>query len=282
MPDRDLPVTQDELHAYVDGELPPDRRDAVEAWLAGHADDAACVAEWRKQAEAVRARYGDVAAEPVPARLKLDAIARVQAQQRTFWSTRGSTRSWRGIAATFVGAAFLVGIAAGWLAHGASSAQPTAADVLNTEALSAHQLYVAEVRHPIEVKAAEQHLMPWLSRRVGTALRAPDLETFSLKLLGGRLLPGPVGPAAMFMYESPTGERYTFYCSKSQAPRSALRYHPAEGVAAVQWIESDIGYVVSGPADRERLLRIAQTAYEQMDNRPSRSSASRPISQRGS
>ena len=36
----------------------PDRRDAVEAWLANHPDDAARVAAWRAQAEAIRARYG--------------------------------------------------------------------------------------------------------------------------------------------------------------------------------------------------------------------------------
>ena len=29
MIDRDLPVTEDELHAYADGELPDDRRSAV-------------------------------------------------------------------------------------------------------------------------------------------------------------------------------------------------------------------------------------------------------------
>jgi anti-sigma factor RsiW len=273
MPDRDLPVTQDELHAYVDGEIPPDRRAAVEAWLAGHPDDAARVADWQRQAEVIRSRYQGVAGEPLPARLQLDAIERAQ---------RRRTGSWRAIAATITGVAFLAGIVAGWVAHDASSAKPSASDELNAEALSAHRLYIAEVRHPIEVRAGEQHLMPWLSRRVGTTLRAPDLEAFSLKLLGGRLLPGPVGPAAMFMYESPTGERYTFYCSRSQAPRSALRYHRADRVAAVQWIESDVGYVVSGPADRERLLRIAQTAYEQMDSRPStRSSASELISQRG-
>ena len=85
------------------------------------------------------------------------------------------------------------------------------------------------------------------------------------------------------MYESPTGERYTLYCSKSAAPRTALRYQAAENVAAVQWIESDIGYVVSGPADRDRLLKIAQTAYEQMESRtPTRSSANQLISRRGS
>ena len=40
--------------------LPADRRAAVEAWLAAHPEDAARVAAWRAQAEAIRARYGAV------------------------------------------------------------------------------------------------------------------------------------------------------------------------------------------------------------------------------
>jgi anti-sigma factor RsiW len=270
MTDRDPSVTADELHAYVDGEIPEDRREAVEAWLASHPEDAALVGQWRAQAEAIRARYGTVATEPVSPRFDIDQLA-------------GPGRSWRTVAAASVVMAFLIGAIVGWVAHRASAAGQSTYEILNSEALSAHRLYIAEVRHPIEVKAAEQHLTPWLSRRVGTPLRPPDLESFSLKLLGGRLLPGPIGPAALFMYESPGGERYTLYCSKSIAPRTALRYQPANGVAAVQWIENDIGYVVSGPADREQLIKIAQTAYEQMENRtPTRSSADQLISRRGS
>ena len=60
MIDHNTPVTEDELHVYVDGELPADRREAVEAWLASHPEDAARVAAWRAQAEAIRARYGAV------------------------------------------------------------------------------------------------------------------------------------------------------------------------------------------------------------------------------
>ena len=56
MTDHNTPVTEDELHVYVDGQLPADRREAVEAWLSSHPDDAARVAGWRAQADAIRAR----------------------------------------------------------------------------------------------------------------------------------------------------------------------------------------------------------------------------------
>ena len=94
--------------------------------------------------------------------------------------------------------------------------------LFTSDALGAHRLYIGEVRHPIEVKAEEAHLLPWLSRRLGTTLRAPDLGAFGLKLLGGRLLPGLSSPAALFMYEGANGERFTIYCSKLEAPRTRI------------------------------------------------------------
>ena len=51
MIDRDSSVTEEELHAFVDGELPADRQEAVAAWLAAHDDDATTVAAWRSQAD---------------------------------------------------------------------------------------------------------------------------------------------------------------------------------------------------------------------------------------
>jgi len=50
MIDRDSPVTEDELHAYIDGELPGDRMEAVASWLAAHPEQAALVTSWRAQA----------------------------------------------------------------------------------------------------------------------------------------------------------------------------------------------------------------------------------------
>jgi anti-sigma factor RsiW len=262
MSDDNSPVTEDELHAFVDGELPADRRGAVEAWLASHPDDAARVSSWRKQAELIHARYGGVTEEPVPERLTLERLAR-------------GNRNWMRIAAGIVLIAFLAGGTAGWFARGVIDARGRVAPrTVWADALDAHKIYVVEVRHPIEVAANQTHLIPWLSKRLDHQLRAPDLASFGLKLLGGRLLVASSGaPAALFMYEGPSGERYTIYCARSTAPETALRYNAAGQVAAVYWIERQLAYVVSGPADHERLVKVAQTAYEQIDrSQPNRNS----------
>ena len=260
MIEREPPVTEDELHAYVDGQLADDRRAAVEQWLAEHAEDAARVAAWRAQADAMRARYGAIADEPVPPRFDLAKLAR-------------GDRRWSRLAAAAALLAFVVGGAAGWFGRDVwEGAGPARA--VTTEAFEAHRLYIAEVRHPIEVKAGESHLNRWLSRRVGYEMPTPNLDAFGLKLLGGRLLPGNAGrPALLYMYEGPTGERFTLYSRRDQAPQSALRYRAAGPVGSVFWAEDEAAYVVSGPADRARLQKVAESVYEQIENRPQQTGA---------
>jgi anti-sigma factor RsiW len=253
MTDRDLPVTEDELHAYVDGELPDDRKASVEAWLSTHPADMARVAGWRALADDIRTRYGAVASEPIPARLSLRQIER-------------AGRSWRGIAAAAVLAAFVAGGLAGWLARGATAASGQAA-TFTADALDAYKLYVVEVRHPVEVPGSEEdHLVQWLSKRVGYQLRIPNLAPVGLKLVGGRLLPGPRGgAAAFFMYEGSSGERFTLYSTRADGPDSSLRYNADGAVGALYWADSDIAYVVSGEADSARLHKVAETAYAQLE-----------------
>jgi anti-sigma factor RsiW len=265
MIDREPPVSEAELHAYVDGELAADRRAAVEQWLASHAEDAARVTAWRAQADAIRARYGAVAHEPVPPRFDLAVLARPQRR----WSRLA-------IAATFV--AFLLGGGAGWYGRGFFDGAGPARNV-TVEAFEAHRLYIAEVRHPIEVKAGESHLNRWLSRRVGYEMPTPNLDPFGLKLLGGRLLPGNSGrPAALYMYEGATGERFTVYCRRDQAPQTALRYRAAGPIGSFFWVEDEVAFVVSGPADKARLQKVAEAVYEQIETRQQTGSLLRALS----
>ena len=258
------PVSEDELHAYVDGALPAERRQAIAAWLAAHPDDAARVAAWRAQAETIRAHYGAAAEEPVPERLKLDYLARYAQMSRRVWLGA--------VAAALL--AFVAGGGAGWFAHGAVAAPPNGFGTLTADALEAHKLYVVEVRHPVEVPGAERaHMRTWLSKRLGHQLQVPDLSAMNLKLIGGRLLPGPNGASAFYMYESPSGERYTVYCAKADAtPQTALRFKSEKRFAAVYWVEGKLAYVVSGPDQRARLETVAKSVYEQIDKAPSKSS----------
>ena len=178
MTDPRIPVTEDELHAYVDNELPAERRSDVEAWLSAHPDDAARVQSWRAMAEALHARYDSVADEAVPKRLELERLV----QQPRKWV-------YGAIAATLV--AFIAGGGVGWLARGVA-ATPSAFQSFTVDALDAHRLYVVEVRHPVEVPGSERaHLQQWLTKRCGWDVRAPELASNGLKLVGGRLLPGP-------------------------------------------------------------------------------------------
>jgi len=266
MIDRDSPVTEEELHAYVDGELPADRQEAVTAWLAAHASEAAQVAAWRAQADSIRARYGAVANEPVPERLMLERLTR---QGR---ATGG--RSWAALAAAAAVVAFLAGGAAGWVAHGAATSASSGFEAITADALDAYKLYVVEVRHPVEVPGSERaHMTQWLTKRLGYEQRIPDLQSIGLKLVGGRLLPGPTGAAAAFyMYEGPSGERFTIYSAPASSPESALRYKHGDRFAAFYWVDDKHAYVVSGPADREQLEKVAKTVYEQVDKTGARKS----------
>jgi anti-sigma factor RsiW len=252
MTDTRIPVTEDELHAYVDNELPAERRGDVEAWLLTHPDCAGRVRAWREMAEALHVRYDQVADEAVPKRLEIERL--VRAPRRWIYGA---------IAATLL--AFIGGGGAGWLAHGVG-ASPSAMDNLASDALDAHRLYVVEVRHPVEVPGNERaHLQTWLTKRCGWAVRAPELGTTGLKLVGGRLLPGPTGPASFLMYESASGERYTLYASRSKTGTAQMRYTAAENSGAMYWSEDDVGYVLTGPTDKEKLHQVATMVYDQSE-----------------
>ncbi len=230
MIDHKSPVTEDELHAYVDGELPADR---VLRWRHGlprtptmprasarGAAGGCNSCAFRRDRERRRFRM----------RLKVDTLLR-------------SGRKWRAIAAAVAAFAFLVGGVAGWMARSTSevvAAVGDPADEIAQGALSAHKLYIAEIRHPIEVAASEAHMMPWLSRRLGTTLRIPDFTDFDMKLLGGRLLPGEAGPAALFMYENGSGDRVTFYMFEAGAAANGVPLLQSDNVAAIRWVVSDL------------------------------------------
>ena len=255
------PVSEAELLAYVDGQLPSAKLVDVEAWLNSHPEEAERSAAYGRQNDELRALFNPVLDEAVPGRLR-----RV--------SKRASR--WRGyaFAAGFMLLGLAVGTMAGWQLH----AQRVPAAIGNVgiakNAAVAHATYSPEVRHPVEVGAdQEAHLTAWLSKRLGTTLRAPKLEASGFNLVGGRLLPGeakPAGgpsPVAQFMYQTQGGRRLTLSVRTEAANnQTAFRYATEGNVGVFYWIDRNVGYALSSAdLNREELLAVANTVYKQLN-----------------
>lgn len=256
-------ITDAELHAWVDGQLEPGHRARVEAALAAEPALQARALHYRMQNEALRALAGrdDGAAPP-----------------RLLRAATTPPRSPR-LPARLAGlaAALVVGIATGWAArgplpepapgpaelpaHGGTAVLPLA-----TAAAVAHAAFAPEVRHPVEVAASDEaHLVAWLSKRLGTPLRVPDLRSHGLSLVGGRLLPDPDGGvAAQFMYESDDGQRLTLFVRRdAQGTDTAFRFAEAAPIASFYWVDRGFGYALSGELPRERLMALAASVHAQ-------------------
>ncbi len=256
------PVTEADLHAYVDRQLSPSRRAEVEMFLSIRADDLERVRDWQRQNEAMRDLLGPVVDEPLPLRLPLRPEA-------VPWP-------WRGLAAGVLVA--LASAALAWSVRGALDADalrtalatpPTGDAALAGfahRAAVAHVVYSPEVRRPVEVGAEqEQALVTWLTKRMGANVHPPVLGALGYELIGGRLLPGAKGPVAQFMYGAKSGQRLTLYVTREVPGQdTAFRFVNDGAVNTFYWVEDRFGYAISAGADRAELLKVSQEVYRQL------------------
>ncbi|AOY96163.1 transcriptional regulator [Cupriavidus sp. USMAA2-4] len=266
-------VQETDLHAYADGELPHDRRAEIEAWLASHPDDAARVAAWRTQARALHHAFDPVLNDAVPLAALPAALHGRPPGRRA-----PGTPAWR--LALPVGLCCLaVGASLGWLARGDAGPPPreAAAERFARDALLSHAVYAPEVRHVVEVDAADEaHLVAWLSKRLGAPLRVPDLRAEGFRLIGGRLGVAVGGPSAILMYESEDGARVSLQLRRMAAgtPETGFRLEQAGNAPlgrpaaaarpmAFYWVDRDLGFALAGTLERARLLALAQAVYQQ-------------------
>ena len=118
--------------------------------------------------------------------------------------------------------------ASGAPAHGeAGMARCEPARQFAQQAAVAHAVFQPEVRHPVEVTAAQQeHLVQWLSKRLGRPLKVPVLAAQGYELVGGRLLPGDDGARAQFMYQNSAASGSRSTGRGGVAARAAMRAKP--------------------------------------------------------
>lgn len=246
-------ISEQELHAYADGRLDAGRRAEVEAWLNDHPEMRQAVTEWRIQNELAHRAFDSVLDEPVPARLVEVA-----------WPAPRLPALRLSAAVAWLALGGVVGYAV--RAYAPPSIQPSAS--LPRQAALAHAVFTPEVRHPVEVGAAEEtHLVAWLSKRLGAELKPPRLTAQGFELVGGRLLPGEAGPVAQFMYQDARGQRLTLYVQRDaqDSRETAFRYARENGIGVFYWLDGRFGYALSGDMEKSGLLRIATAVYQQLN-----------------
>ena len=258
------PITEADLHAYVDGKLSEARRAEVGAFLAQRPEEAERMRVYLAQNAELLTLFNTVLDEPIPARLT--------APKQIQWQ-------WQRLVAGL--AIALTSGSAGWLLHG-----PGLADVqfahggvmrakpdlyvagLAHQAAIAHVVYSPEIRRPVEIGAdQEDQLVAWLSKRLGSTIRPPRLGKLGYELIGGRLLPGAQGPVAQFMYHDSTGQRLTLYVSTDQAHNrdTSFRFAQEGPVNVFYWIDGKFGYALSAGINKGELARVATAVYEQLE-----------------
>lgn len=246
------PISETDLHAYVDGRLSAERQAEVEAFLASNPEEAERARAYQKQNEMLAALFDPVLGEPIPDE----------------W--RGFKRHWYLPAKRYGAllAAVIVGAVLGWTLRGDYGKRPPEALTFARQAAIAHAVYSPEVRHPVEVSAEEeQHLVNWLSKRLGASLKRPRLSDFGYSLVGGRLLPGERGPVAQFMYEDKSGQRLTLYIKidPGAGSETAFRFFQQGSVGVFYWLDRQYSYALSGQVEKAELLRIARAIYHQLN-----------------
>jgi anti-sigma factor RsiW len=211
--------------------------------------------ELKALSQALHQLYDPVLEEPVPERL---------CAPRQRWRAPA-------IAAVWAILGLCAGSFAGWQLHASRAIVPPQTEVPGfvKRAAIAHATYSPEVRHPVEVGAdQEQHLVAWLSKRLGAQVRAPKLEAVGYSLVGGRLLPGDNGPVAHFMYQTAQGRRITLYVrtEATENRETAFRFSAEGNVKVFYWIDRKLGYALSSTdISKDDLLAVANSVYQQLN-----------------
>jgi anti-sigma factor RsiW len=255
-----LPLTDDDLHAYADGQLSPERAAQVGDALEREPALAARLTDIRQQSAMLRAALDPWLDETLPREL-VDA-----AKPPRSWRARRARRAWP-VSVLAAAASLFIGIGLGWQLRNEMLEQAGTPVTFPRQAALTHALYAGDANRPVEIWAnEEERMVRWLSKRLSFPLRAPNLNDAGFALVGGRLVAGNEKPGALFMYENADKQRISLFVRKDdeRTRETAFRYAYEDGVGVFYWIDDACGYALSGKLERAQLLSIARLVYGQL------------------
>ncbi len=230
------PLAEEDIHAFIDGELDPARARAFADRIAADPALAEKVAAYRADKALIAAHYGPLIDRPVPLAMHraLVSVERKQPLRLNF-------------ARLAMAASVLIAVAA---AFGYRVLLP-GGDVIDT-AVAAHSGAVAG--QAVAADAAK------ISETLGLTLKLPDLAKAGYTLADVSVVPGARGKAVKIAYRSVSGEPFTLYLENSSG-REQFEITRRGDVLVCLWQDDVLSTVMVGKMPAAEMLRVASLAY---------------------
>jgi anti-sigma factor RsiW len=267
-PGNDNAVAEDDLQAYVDGQLDGGRRAAIESYLAANPGEAARVAAYRAQNIGLHALFDPRPGTPgkdegVPPRIAALAGA-LDARLADRHEAKPPHRL-RNLAASVVvlltaGTAGAVALQQVWPTGDSLVAftrqatemplQPAATKVSNATAAG-----------------TERQVIAWLAAQPGDVpATVPDLAALGFRLTGEDLLPAAGGaPAAQLRYQDDSGRRLTLTMrAGGKAGQTSFTFARDGQESRFVWQDAHMAYSLVGSLAQDKLLEIAESISQDL------------------
>jgi anti-sigma factor RsiW len=253
-------VTEEELSAFIDGELPPARAKAVAQVLAQDASLAAQAEAFRRDRDGLRGAFAPVAEAAVPAawlRRIEAAVEQPSAKIVTLSARRRSPVLAAPLFAWAIAACLVLAVGLGVMQLRLQGPE----DALLAEALDARSGALAAVAHYTEaaLPAAEAQRV-LLTKATGLPVRAPDLRRQGWHLTAV----DTYRDAAALQYANASGQSlFVFVRRSAGAPRFDILKRHADRICV--WQDEVVAAVMMGDMSAGQMMRVAGAAYASLD-----------------
>jgi anti-sigma factor RsiW len=284
--------SDEELVAYLDGELGDAEREHIEAWLDSDPAARERLAALVQAGELARSAYADILDEPVPERLIAAARGATapgkppaqDAEILVLRPRRGGaplpSRRW-GIGLAAAAALFGIVIGSGGTYLGIGRFVPARTGAGQQLAAAANDIFLdnAAGYYKLTVNAGDNMLidvpasndnsaaLQKISQSLPQQVRLPDLKPWGLSFRGARLIVADGRPAAELVYvtDNKAIGPLTLVIGATKVPDIAPTIDHREGVNLLYWRHHGRAYALVGRADIGYLWGIANDIAWQLD-----------------
>lgn len=239
-----LPLSDSELHAFIDGALDPARRQQVEAALMADPELAGRIEGFTADKTLLKRVYAPLAKRPVPQdwiALAQGAALPAPAANRRYWAMAGGA----------IAAVLVFGLISLWRPG------PSQPGEIVEAALAARAEPVRDEKIVAVTAGASIHRYDAaLKGAVAMNVKVPDLGKMGYRLAGLHLY----ARAAELLYRGPQGRLFTLYLRHSDG---AARFDQFErrGLRVCVWQDEELGTVMAGNVSTAAMQRLASLAY---------------------